>query len=109
MLEYACHAFHTSSPQYLSDDIEHIQRRASRIIYQALSYTDLETLYERRTMLCKKLFSNIVSNPHHILAERLPAENRNSYNLRHNRKFNTKRTKTNIFKNSFIIHQAAKL
>ena len=88
VLEYACHAFHTSSPQYLSDDIEHIQRRASRIIYQALSYTDLETLYERRTMLCKKLFSNIVSNPHHILAERLPAENR---------KFNIKRIKTNIF------------
>ena len=71
VLEYACHAFHTSSPQYLSDDIEHIQEKASRIIYQDLSYTDLETLYERRTMLCEKLFSNIVSNPHHKLAEQL--------------------------------------
>ena len=100
MLEYACHAFHTSSPQYLSDGIEHIQRRASRIIYQDLSYIDLETFYERRTMLCEELFSNIVSNPHHILAERIPAENR---------KFNIKRTKTNIFLNIFNIHQAAKL
>ena len=99
VLQYACQAFHTSLPQYLSDDIEHIQEKASRIIYQDLSYTDLETLYERRTMLCEKLFSNIVSSPHDKLAELLHAENRNSYNLRHNRKFNIKRTKTNIFKN----------
>ena len=110
VLEYVCQAFHTSLPQYLSDDIEHIQKRALRIIYQDLSYTgnlkraDLETLYERRTMLCEKLFSNIVSNPHHKLAELLPVENRNSYNLTHNRKFNIKRTKTNRFKNSFIMH-----
>ena len=72
VLEYGCQAFHTSLPQYLSDDIEHIQKRALRIIYQHLSYTgnlkrtDLETLYERRTMLCEKLFSNIVSNLHTI-------------------------------------------
>ena len=59
---HACQAFHTSLPQYLSDDIEHIQKRALRITYQHLSYTantgnlkraDLETLYERRTMLCE--------------------------------------------------------
>ena len=115
VLEYACQSFHTSLRQYLSDDIEHIQKKALRIIYQHLSYTgnlkraDLETLYERRTMLCEKLFSNIVSSPHDKLAELLHAENRNSYNLRHNRKFNIKRTKTNRFKNSLIIHQAAKL
>ena len=39
VLEYACQAFHTSLPQYLSNDIEHIQKRALRIIYQDLSYT----------------------------------------------------------------------
>ena len=115
VLGYACQAFHTSLPQYLSDYIEHIEKRALRIIYQDLSYTgnleraDLDILNERRTMLCEKLFSNIVSSPHDKLAELLHAENRNSYNLRHNRKFNIKRTKTNIFKNSLIIHQAAKL
>jgi hypothetical protein len=31
--------FHTSLPQYLSNYIEHIQKRALRIIYQDLSYT----------------------------------------------------------------------
>ena len=51
-------------------------------------------------MLCEKLFSNIVSSPHDKLAELLHAENRNSYNLRHNRKFNIKRTKTNRFKDT---------
>ena len=108
-------AFHTSLPQYLSDDIEHIQKRALRINYQDLSYTgnlkraDLETLFERRTMLCENLFSNIVSNPHHKFAELLlPAENRNSYNLRHNRKFNVNKTKTDSFKNSFIKQQSYK-
>ena len=37
VLQYACQAFHTSLPQYLSDDIEHIQKKALRIIYQVLS------------------------------------------------------------------------
>ena len=60
-------------------------------------------------MLCEKLFSNIVSSPHDKLAELLHAKNRNPYNLRHDGKFNIKRTKTNIFKNSLIIYQAAKL
>ena len=52
VLEYVCQAFHTSLLQYLSHDVEHIQKRALRIIYQHLSYTgnlkraDLETLYE---------------------------------------------------------------
>jgi hypothetical protein len=51
VLEYACQAFHTSLPQYLSN--AHIQKRALRIIYQDLSYTgnlkreELETLHDR--------------------------------------------------------------
>ena len=115
VLKYACQAFHTSLPHYLSDYIEHIEKRALRIIYQDSSYTgnleraDLDILNERRTMLCEKLFSNIVSSPHDKLAELLHAKNRNPYNLRHDGKFNIKRTKTNIFKNSLIIYQAAKL
>ena len=41
MLEYVCQAFHSSLPQYLSDDIEYIQKRALRIIYQDLSCTGI--------------------------------------------------------------------
>jgi len=33
ILVYACQTFHSSLPQYLSDDIERIQKRALRIIF----------------------------------------------------------------------------
>jgi hypothetical protein len=56
-----------------------------RIIYQDLSYdgnlkrAEQETLHDRRTMLCEKLFSNVIANPQHKLAELLPIKNINSY------------------------------
>ena len=65
VLEYACHVFHTSSPQYLSDDIEHIQRRASRIISQDLSYTDLE-LYMKDGLCCVRSCSQTLFQIHTI-------------------------------------------
>ena len=39
-LEYSCQLFHQSLPNYLSDEIERIQRRALRIIYPSLKYRD---------------------------------------------------------------------
>ena len=38
LLEYACPIWHSSLPQYLTDSIEAIQRRALRIIYPNTSY-----------------------------------------------------------------------
>jgi hypothetical protein len=38
MLEYSCQVFHYGFPQYLSDVIERIQKRALCIIYPQLSY-----------------------------------------------------------------------
>ena len=52
-LEYSCQVFHYSLPEYLSEVIERIQRRALHIIYTQLSYQDaldalgLQTLYSR--------------------------------------------------------------
>ena len=40
ILEYSCQVFHYGLPQYLSDVIERIQKRALRIIYPQLSYQD---------------------------------------------------------------------
>ena len=76
VLEYVCQVLYRT----------YSKESPLRIIYQDLSCAGnlkradlyIEALYERRTMLCEKLFSNIVSNPHHKLAELLPAENRNS-------------------------------
>ena len=38
VLEYASPAFHRSLPNYISEDLERIQRRALKIIYPDLSY-----------------------------------------------------------------------
>ena len=60
ILEYSCQVFHYGLPEYLSEAIERIQRRALRIIYPQLSYQDaldtlgLQTLYARRCDLCNK-------------------------------------------------------
>ena len=52
--EYACPVFHDSLPQYLSQDLEKLQKRALRIIYPGLSYPEalseagIVTLFDRR-------------------------------------------------------------
>ena len=40
ILEYACQTFHSSLPQYLSDDIERIQKRTLRIIFPDQHYNE---------------------------------------------------------------------
>lgn len=113
VLEYACQLFHSSLPQYLSDDIERIQKRAMRIILPNLSYTDaiekagLHTLYSRRESLSCKLFNDIVSNEDHKLAELLPPRTSSTTaRLRKRRTFEIPRLRTNRLKNSFIMHYA---
>ena len=69
VLEYASPVFHRSLPNYISEDLERIQRRAFRIIYPDLSYSvALETvglpkLHERREKISIDLFDEIVCNP----------------------------------------------
>ena len=41
VLEHACHAFHHSLPNYLSEEIERIQRRAMRITSQIVNIVKL--------------------------------------------------------------------
>ena len=68
VLEYSCQRFHRSSHGYLSDELERIQRRAMRIIYpdftykEALDAAGIDTLFDRRSSLCLKLFNDITSN-----------------------------------------------
>ena len=66
VLEYACPVFHHSLPQYLSNEMERLQKRALRIIQPDLSYAealvalDITSLYERRKALSNALFDQIV-------------------------------------------------
>ena len=65
ILEYACPVWHTNLPQYLSDKIEHVQKRAFRIIYPWCGYEDAlgiaqsPRLIDRRQILCRKTFKKI--------------------------------------------------
>ena len=108
VVEYACQVFHSSLPNYLSMEIESIQKRALRIIHpdstyiEALKKAKLETLYDRREKLCVKLFSSIEANDDHKLKELLPPKNLQPNNLRTNRKYNLPKMHTNRFSNSFI-------
>ena len=62
VLEYACPVRHTNLQQYLSDNIESIQKRALRCIFRGASYNEilcnvgLQTLKDRRDCICKKIF-----------------------------------------------------
>ena len=78
ILEYACHVFHCSLPNYLSDEIERIQKREITSIFPDCSYTDalnktgLPSLFNRRNILCSKLFHSIVNDSSHKLVDLLP-------------------------------------
>ena len=103
VLEYACQLFHSSLPQYLSDDIERIQKRAMRIIFPSLSYTD--TIDENPYLT--SFSTTLGSDKDHKLAEFLPLRtNSTTVRLRKKRTFEIPRLRTNGLKNSFIMHYA---
>ena len=91
--------------QYLSDEIERIQKRALKIINPDLSYREsleatlLPSLSQRRHKLCQSYFGKM-TNPSHKLHYLLP-EKRNN-NLRNNANFTQFQCFSNRFKNSFI-------
>ena len=61
VLEYACPVWHTNLQQYLSDNIESIQKRALKCIFRGSSYNEilcnvgLQTLKDRRTVYVKNI------------------------------------------------------
>ena len=58
VLEYVCQVFHNGLPKYLSEELEKIQRRALRIIFQVLATLkecNIAPLYQRRQLLTERL------------------------------------------------------
>ena len=108
VIEYSCQVYHFALPEYLSDNLERLQRRALRIIYPNLSYDQAITaagvkmLQERRLQLCKKLFTEISCNSDHKLYNLLPPANTKPYQLRTSCPFVQPKSRTNRYKNSFI-------
>ena len=112
ILEYASPVFHNGLTNYLSQDLERIQKRAFRIILPWVSYEDalqstgLRRLSHRRGGLSDKLFEEIVTDDSHKLYNLLPPRNETvNMTLRSSHRFNVA-FQTNRFKNSFIIHNA---
>jgi hypothetical protein len=114
-LEYACQTFHSNLPEYLSNQIERIQKRALRMLYpeerygDALKLTGLQSLADRRDRLCRELFNSVSINNNHKLADLLPPLNSNNINLRSTSKYDLPVLKTNRFKDSFINYYASKV
>jgi hypothetical protein len=89
LLEYCCMVWHPSLPAYLSQDIERVQKRALRVIFPEDDYeaslvqANIETLHDRREMLCARLFKQMCV-PGHKLNDLIPSPN-SDYDLRNNR------------------------
>ena len=102
LIEYACPVYHDGLPDYLSNDLERIQKRAMHIIYPSLSYhaalltTELVPLSQRRQQLTDKLFQQILNDKMHKLHKLLPDVNNTSVNLRKKSKFIMPSIKTEI-------------
>ena len=108
--EYACPVFHTALPQYLSDQLERLQKRALRIIStnelsyrQALEVFSIPTLYARREAIGNSMFQEISNNNNHKLYSLLPPPYLGTLRTRKIRKFQVPRFKTNRFRDSFIV------
>ncbi len=86
VLEYACPVGHTGLPNYLTQSIEMIHKRALKCVYPGQSYsaillqTKLPTLHERRDKLCKSYFTRM-KREGHKLNHLLPAARDQPYPL----------------------------
>ena len=111
--EYACPVFPNQLTNYLSDDLEAIQRRALKIIFprttydEALSRTGFQTLYARRQELTERLFRDIESNNEHKLHNLLPPLVEIDTTLKNKSKYIVT-FKTERFRNSFITYSTLK-
>ena len=92
--------FYRALPEYLSDDLERIQRRALKIIHSDLSYSEalkvsvLQRLHERRESITTRLYHEVTNNPCHKLHSLLPKRNDCKYSLRNKQTFVVPRCKT---------------
>ena len=102
--EYACPVFHNVLPAYLSAELEQLQKRAMRIIFPFVPYSDtlpqanMETLSQHRQSITTKPFASITCNSNHKLHELLPPRNNCESNLRRKRNFNVPLAKTKRLK-----------
>ena len=94
-IDYGVPVFHNVLPQYLKNELIHIEKRALSIILPSTSYNKACEVF--------KLFDAIVADPNHKLHGLLPQKNNVVYNFRYNRPFVLPRVHTNRANNTFIL------
>ena len=105
VLEYACQVWHPGLTKGQADMIESVQERILKLIYpnqnyfEALSQARLESLFERREMLCERLFV-AAQDPQHKLSHLMPPLRETS--TRDNYPYVIPLAHTNRYKNTFI-------
>ena len=108
-IDYGVSVFHNALPQYLKNELIHIEKRALSIILPSMSYNKacevlgITPITEHHSQLCTKLFDAIVADPNHKLHGLLPQKNNVVYNFRYNRPFVLPRVHTNRANNTFIL------
>ena len=106
VLEYACQVWHFNIQEYLSEDIEQIQRRAFRILFPLMSYreardfTGIPLLKERRESLCEQFFKKNENNDK--LSELLHHKATTDYDMRPRCKYSNYLCRTERFRKSFF-------
>jgi hypothetical protein len=105
ILEFSCEVWHYSLAQYLSDEIESIQRRALRIIFPDLKYEDalvtagVVSLFLRRKTISEKLFVQMCDETSHKLHSLVPPRHKTGYSLRNDNCLSIPKHRTSRFAN----------
>jgi len=109
--EYACQVWHSSLTSCQSQQIEQLQRRAIKIIFNTNDIhivsiiADLEPLSDRREQFARRLFQNMQDQNnciHHMLPPKLDDEILEK--LRHAKPYRCPRAKTSRYQKSFLIY-----
>ena len=114
-MDYAVPAFYHALPQYLKNDLIHLEKRAISIInphvdyFEAGEVLNIKLIEEHHNLLCKNLFDKIVNNLNHKLSNLLPKKHYSCYSLRNEHKFHLSRFNTNRTRNSFVFAMASKM
>ena len=98
VLEYACPAWHTNLPQYLSDNIEVIQKRILKCIFPGLGYTEILRRVNLDTLNVTAFVKNIlikIKVGTHRLNYLLPDKRHTEYNIRQQNVYPLPVTRTN--------------
>ena len=113
VVEYACLVWYSSLSNALFDELQQIQKRATKIMLPDLSHRErlahlkLPTLQERRDELCRCFYKTII-RPEDKINDVLPPITESAYSFRNARKIPLFKCRTKRFQNSFTPYAVKK-